>query len=227
MKACDRILKESLMELMELDLAREKENLTHCEPHVFSENFERRMELLFKRHRRRVRMRETLRHVAAAVMVVFLTGTILLVGSEKTQASLLNLPILEWLDDYFSLGQGDHTRKDEHTLFDESQIGYLPEGFEKVHEEQTFSAVYYEYENDKQEMIRIYVRRGKSLFNADSDEVEQELLVNGAGYEYRYVLKSETEDNKVLWIDHNDVSYRVEGTVELEELIEIMNGITY
>lgn len=180
MKACDRILKESLMELMELDLAREKENLEHCEPHVFSENFERRMALLFKRHRRRVRMRETLRHVAAAVMVVFLTGTILLVGSEKTQASLLNLPILEWLDDYFSLGQGDHTRKDEHTLFDESQIGYLPEGFEKVHEEQTFSAVYYEYENDKQEMLMICVKAGKSLFNADNNEIEQELLVNDA-----------------------------------------------
>lgn len=227
MKACDRILRDSLMELMELDLTREKEALAHSEPHVFSAGFEQRMELLFKRYRRRARLQEAMRYAAAAVLVVFLTGGILLIGSEKTQASILDLPILEWLDDYFSLGQGDHTRKEEQALFEESRIGYLPEGFEKVYEEQTFSAVCYKYENENQEIIKIYARRGKTLYNSDSDDVEQELLFNDAGFEYRYVLKNETSDSKVFWVDAEEISYCVEGVLELEELIKIMNGITY
>lgn len=227
MNACDRILRDSLMELMELDLSREKEALAHSELHVFSAGFEQRMELLFRRHKRRVRLQEALRHVAAAVLVVFLTGGIILIGSEKTQASILDLPILEWLDDYFSIGQGDHTRKEEQALFDESRIGYLPEGFEKVYEEQTFSFVCYGFENEEQETVKIYVKEGKSLYNADSEQVEQELLLNDAGLEYRYVLKEDGVHNMVIWVDDKDVSYYVEGTLDLEELVKIMNGITY
>lgn len=227
MKACDRILRDSLMELMELDLAREKEALTHSEPHVFSAGFEQRMAKLFRRHKRRVRLQETLRHVAAAVLVVFLTGGIILIGSEEVHASLPSLPIFEWLEEYFSFGEGDYTRKEEEALFDESRIGYLPEGFEKVYEENTFSFVYYEYVDEENEKIKIYVKAGKSLFNADSDKVEQELLLNEAGFEYRYVLKDEGLYNIVIWTDAEDKSYRIEGTLDLDELIKVMNGITY
>lgn len=95
MNACDNKLKSSLVEAMKLDNARLEKELQHSELHVFSPDFERCMERLIKIQRSKGKIQKCFRYIVAAVMVLFLTGGILVIGSEDLNASELNkrLPI--------------------------------------------------------------------------------------------------------------------------------------
>lgn len=103
MKACDSKLKSSLMEAMELDDARLEEEMKNYEPHVFSAEFESRMEELFKVQERKSKRRNALRFIAAAVIIALLTGGIIFIGSEDLRASEMSINILEWLEDFFTV----------------------------------------------------------------------------------------------------------------------------
>ncbi|MBR4060729.1 MAG: hypothetical protein IKK03_12925 [Lachnospiraceae bacterium] len=69
MNACDNKLKSSLVEAMKLDNARLEKELQHSELHVFSPDFERRMERLIKIQRSKSKIQKCFRYIAAAVMV--------------------------------------------------------------------------------------------------------------------------------------------------------------
>jgi hypothetical protein len=84
---------------------------------------------------------------------------------------------------------GYHRRKEHVVLFDESQISYLPEGFEKVGELETFSYVQYEYKNDKDEYIFISSFRDKGFSQMDNEEIENIVYLNSLGYEYTLTQK--------------------------------------
>ena len=227
MRACDEKLRSSLMEAMKLDNARLEEEMKHCEPHVFSEKFERCMEKLMTVQRRKGKVISCVRYIAAAVVVLLLTGGILFVGSEDLRASELSIDILEWLDEFFTVEDGDHRRKEDGVLFDESQIGYLPEGFEKVSEGITFSLVQYEYENEQGKRIAIYVSRDKLYSLIDNEEIEKQVYLNDAGYEYTLIHKTGEEDLSLMWVDKNEKYYNITGNIECSELIKMMKEISY
>lgn len=227
MRACDEKLRSSLMEAMKLDNARLEEEMKHCEPHVFSEKFERCMEKLMTVQRRKGKVISCVRYIAAAVVVLLLTGGILFVGSEDLRASELSIDILEWLDEFFTVKNGVDDRSDAAVLFDESQIGYLPEGFEKVGELVTFSYVQYEYVNERGEQILIYVSRDKVSSKIDNEEIEKQVYLNDMGYEYTLIHKEGEEDLSLMWVDKKEKYYNITGNIECSELIKIMNEISY
>lgn len=227
MKACDEKLKSCLMEAMELDDARLEEEMKHCEPHVFSYAFEEKMQELMKVQKRKSKAYAGIRYIAAAVITLLLTGGILFIGSEEAHASVLGIDILEWLDKFFTVEDGDHRRKEESILFDESQIGYLPEGFEKSGESVTFSLIQYEYGNKHGDNIVICVSRTKSLLQIDNEDISKDVHLNEAGYEYTLTQKKQEVENTVLWVDENEVYYRIISNIDQTELIKIMNGIVY
>ena len=227
MKAYDEKLKSSLVEAMKLDNARLEEEMKHCEPHVFSEDFERRMEKLLTVHRRKNKFRTCFRYIAAAVLVLLLAGGILFIGSEDLRASQMSIDILEWLDEFFTVEDGIDDRSDSGVLFDESRIGYLPEGFEKVEEGSTFSVVYLAYENGVGDKIILRVSRDKITLNIDNEEIEKNVLINEAGYEYTRTHKEEGFRDIVMWKDENDIYYYLASTLENDEIIDVMNNISY
>lgn len=227
MRACDEKLRSSLMEAMKLDNARLEEEMKHCEPHVFSEKFERCMEKLMTVQRRKGKVISCVRYIAAAVVVLLLTGGILFVGSEDLRASELSIDILEWLDEFFTVKNGVDDRSDAAVLFDESQIGYLPEGFEKVSEGVSFSLVQYEYENGEGKRIAIYVSRDKLSSLIDNEEIEKQVYLNDAGYECTLIHKTGEEYLSLMWVDKNEKYYNITGNIECSELIKIMNEISY
>ena len=174
MNACDNKLKSSLVEAMKLDNARLEKELQHCESHVFSPDFERRMERLIKIQRSKGKSRNCFRYIAAAVMVLFLTGGILVIGSEDLNASELNIDILEWLDEYFTVKKGTSDNKENDIIFDENCIGYLPEGFVKVEEDITYFQIYYKYENKLGDTVTIRVSRGAGTMSVDNEGIIKE-----------------------------------------------------
>ena len=226
MSACGKILKSSLAEAMRLDNARLEKELQHCEPHVFSPGFERRMEKLIKVQRSKGKIRNCFRYIAATVMVLFLTGVILVKTSEDLNASEFSIDIIEWLDDCFTVKKGVSNKKESSILFDESYIGYLPEGFVKVEEDTTYSQIHYRYENKLGNTVTICVSRGASIISVDNEDVIKEVLVNEAGYEYTRIYKDKLKCETLIWQDDNDKCYYLSGTLNKDEMLKIMNNIS-
>ena len=227
MKACDETLKNSLMEAMELDVARLKEQTAKTEPHTFSPEFERSMEKLVRQVERKSKMRAAFRYVAAVLVVTLLTGGIIFIGSDSLRASEMSISIREWFENFFTVEDGTRGRKESDALFDKSQIGYVPEGFELVNEFSSFSIVQYDFKNQNDEYIIIRASRDRSKLNIDNVEIESEVRINEAGYEYTRTCKDENYRDIVMWIDDNDIYYYLASTVESDEIIEIMNNISY
>lgn len=226
MNACDNKLMSSLVEAMKLDNASLEEELQHCEPHVFSPDFERRMEKLIKTQRSKGKIRNCFRYIAATVMVLFLTGGILVMGSEDLNASKVSVDIIEWLDECFVVRKGTSPRKETGILFDESCIGYLPEGFEKVEESVTYSQIHYKYENRLGDTITIHIYTGASTITVDNEDVIKEVLVNEAGYEYTRIYKDKLKSETLLWQDNEGKYYYLSGTLNKDEMLKIMNNIS-
>ena len=227
MKACDEKLKSSILEAIELDDARLEEELKSCEPHVFSEKFEREMEALFERYRRKKRLKRIQRYAMAAAVVLLLTGGIFYLGSGDLRATKTNIDILEWFENFFTVKDGTDDRSGTKVLFEESQIGYLPEGFEKVGEHIAFSIVQYEYKDSKDGYIVIRVLRDRLAINVDNEVTDKEDCINKAGYEYTVTQRDEAQLATIMWVDNNDIYYYVTSTLEKDELIKIMDGISY
>ena len=227
MKACDEKLKSGLMEAMKLDNARLEEELQHGEPYAFSPLFEKRMEKLLQVQRSKGKVYHCVRYVAAAVLVLFLTGGILYVGSEDLCASKLSIDILEWTDTFFRFRHNsEHTERiSEH--FDESMITYLPEGFEKIEESITFSKAWYKYQNEAGNMISVQAVLGSGETVVDNEGIVLEVLLNEAGYEYARVYKEALALETYIWQDDEKILYYISGNVGTDEMIKVMNGISY
>lgn len=227
MKACDEKLKSSILEAIELDDARLEEELKNCEPHVYSAKFEREMEALFERYRRKKKLKRIQRYAMAAAVVLLLTGGIFYLGSGDLRATKTNIDILEWFENFFTVKDGTDDRSGTKVLFEESQIGYLPEGFEKVSEGSNFSAVQYKYKDNAGRYIFIRVLSDKLSLKVDSEVVSKEERINKAGYEYTMTQRDEEQQATIMWNDDNDIYYYITSTLGYEELIKIMNGISY
>ena len=234
MSVCDEKLKKALLEVWEKEDARLEEEIKQCEPHVFSREFEQKMNQLLNNHGRecaphgfRQKLTPFWKPLAAVVVVCIMISGILLTQSSSLRASALRIDILEWLDEFFTVEDGDGKRASEQVLFEESQIGYLPDGFEKVSEESIFSQVQLKYRNDKNDYIILRVYKGKTLANVDSESANQEVHVNDAGYEYTIVYREYSEQITVLWKDEQGINYSIDGSLDEEEIIRIMNSISY
>ena len=224
MKACDEKLRDSILRVMEQEDAELEEEMKQFEPHVFSESFEKKMEEVMRVQARKSKRSSIIRYVAVAVVVALLVGGILFIGSEDLRASEIGVGILEWMENFFVVENDTNRSKDEDVdvLFDESQIGYLPEGFEKVEEEVTFSKVNYLYQNDDDEYVSLLVYRNKASLGVDNDEIVQEVALNDAGLEYRYIYKVDSSEHIITWIDKEELCYSLSSSLEKEEIMRII-----
>lgn len=227
MRACDSKLKASLVEAMKLEEARIEEEMKSVPEHVFPESFEQKMEDVLQVQKRKIRWMNIRRHAVAVLVVSLLIGGIMIVGSKDLQASTLSVDILAWLEEFFTTEKDKANREDNGALFEEEQIGYLPEGFEKVGKFESRMRVYYNYENTVGEWIRISVTGDKTFLHVDNEKVGYEVHLNNAGYEYTNVSRDDSGAEMLIWCDSTGVYYTLTGTVSHEELIKIMNGISY
>ena len=235
MSVSDDKLKKCLTEAMKLDLARLEEEMKYCEPHVFSKEFEQKAESLFtiqqvekKPCLFRKKMIGSLKYIAALLVVSILVGGTFVSQQSNAKASALNIDIQAWFDKFFTVEDGDVGKAETDTLlFEESQIGFLPEGFEKVSEGESFSVVQYKYENETEDYIFIRVYRDKMLSNIDNESADKEVYLNAAGYEYTIVRRENIDEITIMWKDERDIYYYIESSLSDEESIKIMDGISY
>lgn len=223
----EKMLKESVLEACELDDERLQKLVDESEPHVFSERFEKNMEKVFRMYRRRCFMRKVTRYTAAAaVLVLVVTGGIFLTTGKSAEATTPGVNVLEWLKDYFSFEKGN-SGKSEEVLFDESQIGYMPEGFELSVITKFKTYIKYDFIDDENNNISLYVRKTNVAVQQDNNNIIKEIALNSAGYEYTHVYQNDNHCNVFFWSDEKEVFYYLSGTVDEETMKLIMNSITY
>ena len=234
MNVLDDKLKKCLTEAMKQDMARLEEEMKYCEPHVFSKEFEQKMESLFTIQQVekkpcifRKKVIGSLKYIAALLVVSILVGETFVSQQSNAQASSLNIDIQGWFDKFFTVEDGDVGKMEKDTLFEESQIGYLPEGFEKVSENVLFSLVEYKYQNAKEEYVFVRVYRDKMISNVDNEDAIKGVYLNVAGYEYTLINRADGNKITVMWKDENEIYYYLSGTLNEEEIIKIMDGISY
>lgn len=252
------ILKVSLLEAMENDVAQLREEMKNYEQHIFSEEFERKMEVLFtvgkesstyneiqnsseilgkgieevsndfkKKHVFPKKWLGAVKYAAAILAVAVVVGGVFVSQRSSAQASILGIDILGWFDKFFTVEDGDVGKGEKSTLFEESQIGYLPEGFEKVNEVVLFSLVQYEFRNKLNNYVIIKVTKDKIESNIDNEGIETKVCLSEKGVEYTLIQNDDINRITLMWIGENGNYYYIEGTVEYEEVIQIMNNITY
>lgn len=233
MKACDEKLRAALMEAWELENARLEEEMKKCEPHVFSDEFERKMDELFEKNGRkrnasgfRGRWSAVVKYSAIAAIVFILTGGIFVSQSPQLNASNLSVDILEWLGDFFTVKDGDANGNAAEALFCEEQIGYLPEGFVLVSEWETFSQVRYEYEGENGKYVVIHICENNLNSNVDNEDILKKVCVNQAGYEYTMLQGSKNDKVVIIWKDVSDIYYYITSNLDADEVIKIMDHIS-
>lgn len=168
--------------------------------------------------------------MAAAAVAVVVIGGFGLTGGAKLYASETNIPILKWMENFFVTEHDTDQVKGENSnevLFDQAQIGYLPEGFELVEEIVRESKISYIYENSEKKSIMLKVMDDKFSVGMDNNEIAQNVDVNQAGLEYRYIYKADSCKHVFEWVDATGRCYVLSGDIVKAELEQVMNGISY
>ena len=221
-------LGEALREATSIDLEVLEEEMKGVEPHVFSDRFNKNMKKLFWRIRVQAAVGYLKRHAAVAVIaLLFISGAIWFISAEAANASKPSVDVLAWIQEYFSFEKGEDARKETDVLFEESQIGFIPEGFEKISEVVNSTYVKYEYTNVDKDYIILRVDSVKSSVHTDSESISKDTAINADGYEFTYIYNEDNQNYEFMWEDDNGLCYDLIGNVNQETMIQIMDNINY
>ena len=164
----DEALRQAIIKVTDQEEQQLKEEMKHATPHVFSAEFECKMEELMKVETPKMRAAKCkekifgyAQYAIAAVVTVLLLGGLIFSGNKKMTASQMKFCVTQWLENAFVIEEGIDVRQEEGVIFDKSQIGYLPEGFSVVKEESNFMRAYFRLENINGNYIVLQVFRDK------------------------------------------------------------------
>lgn len=226
-KAADEKLRESLRECMQVRNAmlEVEEETEPYEDHVFSDKFEAEIKKLLVVRNKKAERAKLFKYAASVAAAILVVVGIVSASATSTKATLPSIDILGWFDTHFEFGKGTSTSKDTELIFDEAQITYIPEGYEKVTEEVKFTHAEYGYENAEGKNFSVRVSKAGVLPHQDKEESVRENFLNSRGYECLYIERA----NEVvyIWEDARGLYYHLWGNVTKEELEAVMNGILY
>ena len=228
-KISNKELHDCVVKMMDLEEKLLMEEMKDAQPHVFSNEFERKMQEVMRVQARVNKRSDLVRYLATAAVVILMIFGLLFIGNEDLRASEFKINILEWFEEFFVVENDSNAGKTDPTdiLFDESQIGYIPEGYEKVAEEVLFSEVGYRYQNKLGDYFDIWIYRDGNYSGVDNDQTKHDIGVSVRGIEYRYVYKELDGEYIITWVDINEKFYLLTSTMEFCEILRVMDSISY
>lgn len=232
MNVCDERLQTGIELVTSEDMETLEQEMNLEKPHEFSKEFEQKMEtLLNKSMPKRKSTCSIPRYMAAAAAAVVVIGGFGVAGGAKLYASETNIPILQWMENFFVTEHDTDQMKGEKSievLFSQDQIGYLPEGFELLEAENWNSKASYTYKSNKEEeYIILEVWEYKMLSGVDNSEIWSQYDVNEDGLEYRYAYKADSCKHTFEWLDKTGKLYLLSGNISKDELQAVMDSISY
>lgn len=224
-KRVDDKLRECLVETRRQDDMRLEEDMKLCEEHVFSEEFEANMQELFVVRSRKKNWKKIYRYAVSVAAVVLIVVGIASTSFTKTEASLPALDILEWLDNYFEFNKGNFSAEDGELIFEEVQIGYIPDGFSKMDEVKNHTYIRYSYSETSGRYFSVRVSKAATQSLQDNEDIGQSIFLNEDGYECAVIKQGDVIS--YIWEDYEGLYYYVSGNIGQDELEAVMNGILY
>ncbi len=194
------------------------------ELHQFSPAFERKMEKLLRKARRkewRAKHRKGLRQLAAMVVLVFLGS-----GFLVTQVDAIRIPVMNII-----ITVGDHfseiTLKDTATqavpskAFRSHLPTYIPDGFyvESINESKDSCMVFYEDNNNGYYSIDYYISPLDTSIDTENATLS-ELEIRDCPA----VVSEKDEVTIIVWFPHGH-EYILSGSISLDEMIQILGSI--
>lgn len=194
------------------------------EPHQFSPEFERKMEKLIRKARRkewREKHRKGIRQLAAMVAVVFLAGGILV-----TQVDAIRVPVMSvvvTIGERFSeiVVKDSAQRNIPSNEFYSRLPTYMPDGFwvESVDEDKNSCTVFYSDNSESYYSIDYYTSAADTAIDTENAIVlEQEIRGQPA------IIAEKNGSTIIVWYP-NGHEYILSGTISLEEMIRILESI--
>ena len=216
-KEVDEKIRQYLIAMMELEEERLNEQMEECEPHVFSEEFERKMQNLLTVHRKRCKRRAVLRF-AAKMAACLLLCVGLVTATHTAVASLPAMDIKGWFAKHFEFSKGSHS--EEEIAFSEEMITYIPEGFVKTEEEKMFTYQKYVYKNPDGKYFCIRCSKTVVESQQDNENIVREVINGENGIEYTRIKQK--DEVMYIWEDEAGIYYYVFGNIKEEELKLVM-----
>lgn len=225
-KKSDYLLELALEEQLEqdVDMKKYKSDAEMDNPHVFSEEHNKRMQKLFKmaeKEEQRPKRFSRYRQMAAGFAAILCLSIF-----SVTQVEAFRLPVVRFFMDI----------KEKSTLFgasEEDLIGltenykehepqYVPDGFSVLKVEEGKGTFCIKYLNDQKNQTYMYYffdsMENTAVDTEDVDTVELEINGNRA-----YVVQKEQEIR--ILMDKNDNRLYLDGTIPYEEAVKIMESV--
>lgn len=225
-KKSDYLLELALEEQLEqdVDMKKYKSDAEMDDPHVFSEEHNKRMQKLFKmaeKEEQRPKRLGRYRQMAAGFAAILCLSIF-----SVTQVEAFRLPVVRFFMDI----------KEKSTLFgasEEDLIGltenykeyepqYVPDGFSVLKVEEGKGTFCIKYLNDQKNQTYMYyffdTLENIAVDTEDGDIVELEINGNQA-----YVVQKEQEIQ--ILMNKNDGRFYLNGTISYEDAVEIMESI--
>ena len=191
--------------------------------HVFSPEFEKKMEKLIRKAKH-IFLYQTLRRIASVVLAVLISASAWLAIDVNARAAFFGWA-KETYETYFVYhhDQGANVNVDPV----EYRPTWLPEGYSEFAVNDTGARVMVAYVNDDEKILRVnYILQnsdGTDWFVDVSQAEIKDVLVNGNQAEV-FIAEGEDSANAITWTT-NDVAFYVTGFLSEAELVAVAESI--
>lgn len=186
--------------------------------HEFSDEFNRKMEKMIKKH-----FSQNTKKRVAVIMI----AAVLLICGFSMSISAFREPILKFfVETYekFSSITFDVQDNCENTILpiEKCEIGYIPDEFELIKHDEINNYYSWDYKNENNQYIIIsQFSMSSTKYNIDTEDVEySEILINGYGG-----IIYENKGNINIIFDDEKSCYHIYGNVKYEEIKKIAENI--
>ena len=192
--------------------------------HEFSPEFERNMERLIQKTKRKTRIRRCLQSIAVAALVVVIgLSTWLAVDTEARAA------MVEWIRTVYEdsiIYEFFHPGAEEGDT--SYRLGWVPEGYSLIQEENGELVCIAVYQNDDDMIYLSYSHsdnRGQTeLFPGNSGTEPITVLGNTGEF---YAAKDESETNELVWFDDEvGILFTISSSLNQESMLKMAESVT-
>lgn len=195
-------------------------------PHDFSEAFEQKMKPVLKKARRQEKALQTVRTIAASLVIVILCGIVWVAPNAEAREAVQKWFTFTWNNIISYRFNEEYTGE-----FPTYRPTWLPEGYEETNVFETDDYCELTYEDKNGNLIFVYYMAmddGSDIsfgFFPDEKFRKESVLIQGLQGDL-YISSLEDEQSSLIWMDEkNGIVFGVDGVLDEEVILRIAESI--
>ena len=193
--------------------------------HQFSESFDKKMDALILRKKKKSMFYRVMQSAAAVLAIVFLgTGTILAVDVDARE-SFFGW-IKETYETFYVYRFSDDIDLDIEPK--DYKLPYIPEGYTEFMSQDTGDMIMNLYADEEGRFLKffyIYEPSGTNMFVDMTDTVLEKTTING--YEAELLISHNDEISScIMWTDKDNAAFNITAFMSKEQLIELAEAVS-